>query len=232
MKMMHESVSASVQQALEDIRGGKAILIHDSAGRENEVDIVFSAALCSPENIAYMRRHAGGLICAAIGNDVAQKIGLPFMHELLENASNRYPSLLSLVEKNTPYGGMPAFSIAVNHRKSYTGVTDSDRSDTVTAIARVAELAATEGDGAAREFGSSLKAPGHVPLLIEAKGSLNERRGHTELSIRLMRLAGLPPAAVVCEMLDAHTFRALDVRKAESFARDNGLVLLRGEQIA
>lgn len=230
--MMHESVSASVLQAMKELREGKAILLHDSAGRENEVDIVFSAARCTPESIAYMRRHAGGLICAAIGNEVAERIGLPFMHEILENASERFPALLSLVERNTPYGGLPAFSITVNHRNSYTGVTDRDRSDTVNAIARVAELASTEGDGAAREFSSSLKAPGHVPLLIEAKGSLKERRGHTELSIRLMRLAGLPPAAVVCEMLDAQTHKALDTEKAKRFATEYGLVMLSGEHIA
>lgn len=230
--MMHESISASILRALEELRGGRAILLHDSTGRENEVDIVFSAAYCTPESIAYMRRNAGGLICAAIGNDVAERIGLPFMHEILEEAAARYPALQSLVERSTPYGGLPAFSITVNHRNSYTGVTDTDRSETVTAVARVAELASQDGDGASKEFTSSLKAPGHVPLLIEARGSLRERRGHTELSIRLMRLAGLPPAAAVCEMLDAQTHRALDVAKAERFAQDNGLVLLRGEQIA
>ncbi len=232
MKAIHQTAAPRVLEAAAELRKGKGILLHDSAGRENEVDIVFSAIHCNPECIAYLRKEAGGLICSAIGYDVAEKLGLPFMHDLLKDISKSYPLLSSLVEVATPYGGKPAFSITLNHRVSFTGVTDSDRSATVMAIGNVAGMVA-EGKGDARgQFVSTLKTPGHVPLLIEAPGSILERRGHTELSIMLMRTAGLPPASVVCEMLDSTTHKSLELEDARKFARDNGMVFLEGKEIA
>lgn len=231
MKAIHQSVSSIVLEAAKELRGGRGILLHDSEGRENETDIVYSAIHCTPESIAYMRREAGGLICSAVGNEVAEKLGLPFMHDVLNGISTAYPVLSSLVETSTPYGGRPAFSISLNHRISFTGVTDRDRSATVMAIGKVAEMVASGDDNARREFISTLKAPGHVPLLIEAPGSIVERRGHTELSIRLMRIAELPPASVVCEMLDSGTHKALNLDDARRFAARNGMVLIEGKEI-
>lgn len=230
MKEMFRAASASIRAAVSAAREGRAILLHDGEGRENEVDIVFSAERCTPESIAFMRSSGGGLICAAIGNEVASAIGLPFMHDLLASAAERYPALSGIVEGSTPYGGRPAFSISLNHRDSYTGVNDRERSATVMAIGRVARLV-SEGGDAASEFTSLLKAPGHVPLLIEAHGSLSERRGHTELSIAVMRMAGLPPASVVCEMLDSRTHRSLSVEDAAMLASDAGLPLLEGSEL-
>ena len=231
MKAVHQSSSSIVLEAARELEEGKGILLHDSEGRENETDIVYSAIHCTPETIAHMRMEAGGLICTAIGNEVAEKLGLPFMHDVLSGISTTYPVLSSLVETSTPYGGRPAFSISLNHRTSFTGVTDRDRSATVMAIGKAAGMVASGDENARNEFISTLKAPGHVQLLIEAPGSIVERRGHTELSIRLMRIAGLPPASVVCEMLDSVTHKALSLEDAKRFAARNGMVLVEGKEI-
>lgn len=231
MEMIHDHSSAKVLQAVTALRNGNPVLLHDSPGRENEVDIVLPAIYCTPESIEFLRNNAGGLICSAIGKEVAARIGIPFMHDILANAAVAYPVLSSVIETATPYGGRPAFSISLNHRKSFTGVTDNDRSATIKAIGRLAEIVSGEEGDAAEEFASTLKSPGHVPLLIEADGSLSERRGHTELSIRLMRVAGLPPASVVCEMLDGKTHRSLTLEDASRFADEKGLVLLEGNEI-
>ncbi len=231
MNEMYEAEPAVVLKAAAALREGRAVMIHDSAARENEVDLVYPAIHCGPESISHLRSAAGGLICSAIGNDVARAVGLPFMHDVLAWAAASYPVLSSIIETDTPYGGKPAFSITLNHRNSFTGVTDADRSATVKAIGRVAEIVAGGKGDAGRQFASTLKAPGHVPLLIEAPGGLAERRGHTELSIRLMRIAGLPPASVVCEMLDARTHRSLGLEDAGQYARDNGLILVEGSHL-
>lgn len=231
MKMMHEQSSAKILEAARILQHGGGILLHDSSARENEVDLVFSAVHCRPENIAFMRTFAGGLICSAIGNEVADRIGLPFMHDLLAGISADFPILSSIVESATPYGGKPAFSITLNHRNSFTGVTDNDRSATISAIGSVAEMVSRGDPNAAAEFASTLKSPGHVQLLIEARGALGERKGHTELSIRLMRIAGLPPATALCEMLDSRTHSSLRLEDAALFARDNDLLLIEGHEI-
>lgn len=229
MKMVHEHTADTLAVAAKDLAAGKCILLHDSGGRENEVDMVFSALSCTPSAIEFMRSAAGGLICAAVGNEVAAKVGLPFMHDLLMESAAAYPVFSKIAESTAPYGGRPAFSITLNHRNSFTGVTDRDRSMTVMAIGRVAELSSDGSGDPAAEFVSSLKSPGHVPLLIEAGGSTSERRGHTELSIKLMRMAGLPPASVVCEMLDGRTHLALGLEDARKFASDRGLALVEGK---
>lgn len=231
MKMVEEHVSARVLRAVTALRNGNPVLLHDSPGRENEVDLVLPAIYCTPESVGFLRVSAGGLICSAIGREVAAKIGIPFMHDILANAAAAYPVLSSVIETATPYGGKPAFSITLNHRKSFTGVTDNDRSMTIRAIGRLAEIVAGADGNAAEEFTSTLKSPGHVPLLIEADGSLSERRGHTELSIRLMRLAGLPPASVVCEMLDGKTHSSMTLGDASRFAHEKDLVLIEGNEI-
>lgn len=226
---MEEVMRQGLADAIDALKKGRIVLLHDSSSRENEVDMVASAITITPSQIAFMRQHAGGLICSALGNEIASAIGLPYMHDLLREASSLHPVLGRIAQLDTPYGGRPAFSVTLNHREAFTGISDSERSMTVKAIGEVAG-AASVADAAAM-FANTLRSPGHVPLLIESHGGLRTRKGHTELSIALMRFAGLPPASVVCEMLDAESHRSLTVDRASVFAREHRLQLIEGSEI-
>lgn len=217
----------SVRAGIESFRRGDFVMLFDSEKRENETDLVIPAQYCTPEKIAFMRMNGGGLICAAMGSREASTLGLPFMHDLLQSASLKYPSLLNVIEREAPYGGRSSFSISVNHRDAFTGITDSDRSLTVTSLGNL--LSSVRDEVEARDlFARTFRTPGHVPLLIEAAGGLQERRGHTELSLSMARLASLPPATVVCEMLDGSSHRAISREQAERLGAHFSIPLVDG----
>ena len=95
----------------------------------------------------------------------------------------------------------------------------------------MAEVCNKIDSGGVEEFANSFVAPGHVPILIASTRLLDERAGHTELSIYLMKLARLIPAAVICEMLDSTTYKALSVSKAKKYANKAGIILLESDQL-
>lgn len=225
-----EIPSDELDFALKELRQGRFVLLHDSVARENEVDMVVAAELISPEHVEAMRTDAGGLLCVALGCDVGERLGIVPMRDILLFAAHQYPVLKSLNEENAPYGGKSAFSITVNHRRTFTGVTDRDRALTISELAKISRLAL--GSAAGQEmFVSEFKAPGHVHLLLESKGSLAERRGHTELSVYLCKLAGMAPAAAICEMLGAETHNALSIEDAKKYAQAHSIPLIDGQQL-
>jgi 3,4-dihydroxy 2-butanone 4-phosphate synthase len=228
--MQTKSSPIELDIALRALKRGGFVLLHDSLGRENEVDMVVAAELISPEHVGIMRRNAGGLVCLALGREVAEKLGLVAMREILLLAAREHPVLKSLDEENAPYGGKSAFSITVNHKRTFTGVTDRDRAVTISELAKIANLA-MNGDDPQDLFASEFKSPGHVHLLLESKGALAERRGHTELSVYLCRRAGVAPAAAICEMLDAKTHNALSVDDAKKYADAHSVPLLEGQRL-
>ena len=81
------------------------------------------------------------------------------------------------------------------------------------------------------KFVSSFVTPGHLPLLLASKGMLAERRGHTEMSVYLLKMAGLSPAALICEMMDAQTYSALSFDKAAKYAKQNGIPFVDGAEL-
>ena len=214
-----------LQGALESLRRGEFVLLHDSEGREDEVDMIAYAGTVSPEHVARMRRRAGGLLCVAISYEFAASINLRYMHDIL--AASDAIRDKSIIMGAAPYGDRSAFSISVNSRRAYTGITDRDRSATISEIAAIYD----EGDRAGA-FARSFLAPGHVPLLIASRNLLEERQGHTEMSICLARAAGLKPVMAVCEMMDAETYAALTVEKAAKFAAQHGIPLVDGRELA
>jgi len=218
----------SLEDAIIALSAGKFVLIHDDKGRENEVDMVIAAEFVTPMHVGIMRRHAGGLICTAITHEAASKLGLMYMHDILEHVSTIAPKLSKLTFSRAPYGDRSAFSISVNHRDTYTGITDYDRALTINGIADVCRN--IESDGPER-FSYSFRAPGHVPLLIAAKGLLNNRIGHTELCLYLAQVSGLTHSVVMCEMLDINTHRALTIDGAQKYARENNILILEGSQL-
>ncbi|HYV99915.1 MAG TPA: 3,4-dihydroxy-2-butanone-4-phosphate synthase [Candidatus Acidoferrum sp.] len=226
-----ERVDSNLADALESLRNGGFVLLHDATSRENEIDMVVAAEFASPERVRMMRTEAGGLLCVALSNEIGKKLGLVMMHDIFLSAARQYPILRSLNEDETPYGGKAAFSITVNHRRTFTGVTDLDRSLTICELAHLAKKTIDNGRDSTREFAKAFKAPGHVYLLLESEGSLEKRRGHTELSVHLCELAGLTPVAALCEMLDGNTHKALSIHSARIFARENTIPIIEADQV-
>lgn len=218
-----------VERAVEDLKDGKFVLIHDSSGRENETDMVIAAEKVKPNHIAQMRRDAGGLICVAIHPKVAKELGLPYMSDIYKSARSNHDILNAAEADDIPYDERSAFSITVNHRDTFTGITDTDRSLTIKELGKLCSR--TLNGNSASDFGKIFRTPGHVPLLRAADNLLEDRRGHTELSIALMELADISPAAVVCEMLDHETGRALSKEKAEEYAEKEKLIYMEGSAI-
>jgi 3,4-dihydroxy 2-butanone 4-phosphate synthase len=218
----------SLEDAIVAFSAGKFVLIHDDKGRENEVDMVIASEFVTPMHVGIMRRNAGGLICTAITNEAASKLGLMYMHDILEHMSVTAPNLSKLVFSKAPYGDRSAFSISVNHRDTYTGITDYDRALTINGIAEVCRNIDSDGQ---ERFSNSFRAPGHVPILIASKGLLNHRIGHTELCMYLAQVSGLTHSVVMCEMLDINTHRALTIDGAQKYARENNILILEGSQL-
>ncbi len=226
-----EHLSHSLDSAIRALREGKFLLLHDSDSRENEVDMVVAAERVTPEHVRAMRTDAGGLVCVALGNEIGKELGITYLDEIFLAASKKHEVLRLLHEEVAPYGGRSAFSITVNHQRTFTGITDRDRALTIRELAKLSKTAVNGGENCQKTFASEFKAPGHVHLLLECDGSLAERRGHTELSVYLTRLAGMAPAAVICEMLDGKTHDALSVENARDYAHTHSLPLMDGQQL-
>jgi 3,4-dihydroxy 2-butanone 4-phosphate synthase len=219
---------SAIEEAIDTLSDGKFVLVHDDKGREDEIDMVIAAEYIIPKNIATMRNDAGGLLCLAISNEITTKLGLTYMHYIIQSLSSINPVFSKLTYGKSPYGDKPSFSITVNHRDTYTGITDIDRALT---ISKMAEICKKIDSGGVEEFAKNFRTPGHVPILIASKGLLEERRGHTELCVYLAQMSKLVPAVVICEMLDSTTHRALSINKAKEYADIKGITLLEAGQL-
>ncbi len=189
--------------------------------------MVIAAEFVTPEHIARMRNDAGGLICMSIIHAFATSLGLDYMHEILSSSQKFDSDSKKMIIGTAPYGDRPSFSISINHKNTFTGITDKDRALTISEMAR---LYNTENNKK-EVFTSNFKTPGHVPMLIASEGLLSNRLGHTEMSIYLMKLAGLTPVAAICEMLDSQTYNALSTEKAKQYATDNAMPYFDGTEL-
>ena len=172
--MARNHISA-VESAISDIRKGKLVIVRDSQDRENEADLIMAAEKATAANINFMIRQGGGLICVALTQDRAMKLGLPAMVRADENAQSLGCN----------------FTVTVDARKGVTtGISAADRATTVRALANLK----TQPD--------DLNRPGHVFPVRARQGGVLVRAGHTEASADLARLAGLKPVGVMCEILD------------------------------
>jgi len=209
--------TGTVERAVEAVRQGGPVLVHDAADREGETDILYPAGAVTPDSVAHMRNDAGGLVCVALSNAVAEVFELPYAQEALDHPA--------AADHDLGYDERPSFSLTVNHRDTYTGITDEDRALTVT------ELAAAASDPATAAFADEFRSPGHVHLLRGAPGLVADRKGHTELALTLAAAADRPPAMVVCEMLDDETGGALSPTAARAYADRHDLVYVEGADI-
>lgn len=161
----------TVEEALDELRNGKIILVTDDPDRENEGDFICAAEFATTENINFMATHGKGLICMPMSEEYVSKLGIPQM-----------------VQHNTD-NHETAFTVSIDHVDTTTGISAAERS--VTAMGCVAEGAKPE----------DFRRPGHMfPLLAKRNGVL-ERNGHTEATVDLCRLAGLKECGLCCEIM-------------------------------
>ena len=178
-----------------------------------------------------MRKDGGGLIFLMTSKEVADRLQLPFLADMYDNINDKYPVLNELAPNDIPYDTKSSFSLYINHRKTFTGITDKDRSLTMTKFAEIIKKTNDiDSKLAVKEFGKEFRSPGHVPLCIASEHLLNVRRGHTELVIALLQMANLIPAGSGCEIMGDNG-RALSKSDAENYAKKNNLIFLEGKEI-
>lgn len=170
----------TIDSAIEAFRQGKMVLVIDNENRENEGDLVAAAANISAETINFMATHAKGLICTPLSGALADRLGLTPM-----------------VEKNTD-NHETAFTVSIDYRTTTTGISAFERAIT---IDKLLDPTTQPAD---------LRRPGHVFPLRAVDGGVLARAGHTEATVTLAQLAGLPPAGVCCEIMadDGQMMRA------------------------
>ena len=220
-----------IEQAISDLKKGKFILIFDDEGREAETDLVIGSEFVTPESIKTMRKDGGGLIFLMISNEVANKLKLPYLADMYSNIDQKYPVLKKLVPNDIPYDSKSSFSLYINHRDTFTGITDIDRSLTMRRFAEIAKKVITLNDGVALDmFGKEFRSPGHVPICIAAKNLVDARKGHTELVISMMKMAEMTPIGSGCEIM-GDDGKALPRDKVIKYAKDHRLIFLEGKEI-
>jgi len=223
--------STAVLEAIQELVQGRIVLVYDADGREEETDMVVASEHVNPAVIRTLRKDGGGLICTTADTQIQKALGLPFLSELFLGMAEHYPVMRNLIPNDIPYDVKSAFGITINHRKTFTGITDNDRAMTVKEFAELSRRALTSEDGwAKKEFGRSFRAPGHIHLLNTSERILETRFGHTELATALVLMAGLVPSATVCEMM-GDDGRALSKQKAKVYAKRHQHVFLEGAEV-
>ncbi len=178
-----------------------------------------------------MRKDGGGLIFLMTSKEIADKLKLPFLSDMFSSVNDKYPVLEELVADDIPYDSKSSFSLYINHRDTFTGITDNDRTLTMNKFAELTEkINNSNSKNEIKIFGSEFRSPGHIPICVASNGLLDSRRGHTELVITMMKMAGLTPAGSGCEMIGDNG-NALSKRKAMKYAEKNNLVFLEGKEI-
>ena len=215
----------TLSSALDGLRNGKFVVLFDSSKREGEADLLLAAQHATPGRIAAMRKHAGGLMCVAIGEQAAEALELPFLEDVLSEAKSVNASIIL---RRAKYGDKSAFSLSVNHMDTFTGVTDADRALTMREVARIASMA-NGSRRAASLFAKVMKSPGHVQLL-RSRGIKN-RHGHTELATALAELAGIVPAVALCEVLDPRSGRAMSLERSRALSKALKAEFLEGKDV-
>lgn len=201
LQMVGNDSQERIEKALAYLQNGKGIILMDDEDRENEGDLIFSAQNMSTTDMALMIRKCSGIVCLCLTNERADLLDLPYM-----------------VKENTSSFQTP-FTISIEAKEGITtGVSAKDR---LTTIQVACDTNAKSSD---------LAKPGHVfPLRAKNNGVL-ERKGHTEGSIDLMKLAGLKPEAVLCELMNEDGTMA-QIDTITEFASEHNLAVLSIQDI-
>jgi 3,4-dihydroxy 2-butanone 4-phosphate synthase/GTP cyclohydrolase II len=191
---------STIDAAVAAITRGEVVIVVDAEDRENEGDFVCAADTCTTEIVNFMICHGRGQVCMPILPDVARRLDLPMMVEA----------------NSTPLG--TAFTVPVDHKTARTGITAGERA---TAIAAILDPASRSTD---------FVRPGHLFPLVAKEGGVLRRAGHTEAAVDLARMAGLAPAGVLCEILDAEGNRA-NRDQLFALAREHDLEIISIEEV-
>jgi 3,4-dihydroxy 2-butanone 4-phosphate synthase/GTP cyclohydrolase II len=193
----------TIEQAIEDIRDGKFVIVADDEDRENEGDLICAAQLVTPAMVNFMIKKAGGMVCLALTGDRADALGLDLMAETnLDDYRTAYTVTID---------ASPRFGVT-------TGISAQDRATTI----RVAvDPTSTPND---------LRHGGHVFPLRAREGGVLQRVGHTEAAVDLARLAGRLPAGVICEILNEDGTSARRPH-LEAFAQEHGITFITVAQL-
>ncbi|AIZ56604.1 3,4-dihydroxy-2-butanone 4-phosphate synthase [Candidatus Methanoplasma termitum] len=219
-----------IDAALRDIRAGKIVLVYDFDERERETDMTIASEFVTPAVLRKMRTDAGGLICTTTPSKTAKELGLPFLSDVFWNNRNEYPLLGLMAPNDIPYDHTKSsFGITINHRRTYTGITDNDRALTIKEYVNTIFKDAPAEDRI-RDLGEHFRAPGHVHLLNTTSKLLKTRHGHTELCTALMYMAGVKPSATICEIMgDNGSSRPKEW--VIDYAKKNDLSFVTGQQV-
>jgi 3,4-dihydroxy 2-butanone 4-phosphate synthase len=223
--------SNRIKQAIDDLRKGKFVIVYDADGREEESDFIIPAEFVTPSSVKTMRKEGGGLIFLMVANEIGQKLELPFLTDLYQSNWESYRIFKALIPDDIPYDTKSSFSLTINHRKTFTGITDNDRALTMSEFANLSNrIVKLENGNAIKDFGSEFRSPGHIPICLASEQPLKNRFGHTELSVALMKLSGLTPIAAGCEIMgdDGNSKPRSEVKK---YAESNNLIYLDGWEI-
>jgi 3,4-dihydroxy 2-butanone 4-phosphate synthase/GTP cyclohydrolase II len=196
-------IFGTIEQAVDDLKNGKLIIVADDEDRENEGDLVCAAELVTPETINFMTLHGRGLICLALTGERCDQLGLPQMaHRNTEEQST-------------------AFTVSIDAERRFgvtTGISAGDRATTIHVAINPATVP------------TDLRRPGHIFPLRARPGGVLQRVGQTEASVDLARLAGLNPAGVICEILNADGSMARRP-ELEVIAKQHGLTFVTVAQL-
>lgn len=226
--------SELIQLASEAFAQGKPVMVFDSDFRECETDLLWPAAAATPAVMRRLRQDCGGLLFLAVGDDVGEQFGLPWLQDLHTHPAlvEENPVLGKLITDDLQYDTRSAFTLSLNHRETFTGITDHDRALTTRRFGELAnEMKDKDAIEAMTALGKEFRTPGHIPLCREAPGGLKTRQGHTELAVAIARLAGLVPCTIGAEMLQPDGDRALSVEDARAYAAKHQIPMLTGEDI-
>ena len=226
--------SELIQLATEAFAQGKPVMVFDSDFRECETDLLWPAAAATPAVMRRLRQDCGGLLFLAVGDDVGEQFGLPWLQDLHTHPAlvEENPVLGKLITDDLQYDTRSAFTLSLNHRETFTGITDHDRALTTRRFGELAnEMKGKDAIEAMTALGKEFRTPGHIPLCREAPGGLKTRQGHTELAVAIARLAGLVPCTIGAEMLQPDGDRALSVEDARAYAAKHQIPMLTGEDI-
>ncbi|MGI6736931.1 MAG: bifunctional 3,4-dihydroxy-2-butanone-4-phosphate synthase/GTP cyclohydrolase II [Anaerovoracaceae bacterium] len=161
----------TIEEVVEDLRQGKIVMVSDDEDRENEGDFICAAEFATTENVNFMATHGKGLICMPMARSLIEKLNVPQM--VSENTDNHET----------------AFTVSIDHVSTTTGISAAERS--ITAMKCVDDNAKPQ----------DFRRPGHMFPLLAKKFGVLERNGHTEATVDLLRIAGLKPAGLCCEIM-------------------------------
>lgn len=225
---------STLETAIRAFAAGQPVMVFDSEFRECETDLLWPAAAATPAVMRRLRHDCGGLLFLAIGDEVGSRFGLPWLQDIHTHPAltEMHPVLSALITDDLQYDARSAFTLSLNHRETFTGITDHDRALTTRRFGELAaEMADASTEDAIAALGAEFRTPGHIPLCREAPGGLATRQGHTELAVAIARLAGLAPCTIGAEMLQPDGDGALSVADARAYAEAHGIPMLTGDDI-